>query len=842
MKLPLSWLKDYVDIHLDLEQLAKTLTMSGLEVDSVTLIGLPMPPGDKHEFKYSGLTWDREKIVVAVITEVLPHPNADRLVLCKLNDGQAEQLVLTGAPNLFEYKNLGPLQPALKVAYAKEGAQIYDGHQPGQVLTTLKRAKIRGVDSYSMVCSEKELGISEEHEGIMLFDGDAPTGMPLVDYMGDAVFDLSILPNMIRNACVLGVARELSAVTGMPLRKPSASVVADGPAIAGKVEIDIRVPELNPRFAVGLIQDAEIKPSPFKVQTRLKLAGMRPINNIVDATNYLMLEIGQPLHAFDYDELLKRNYGKTPTIITRQAGKDEMLTTLDGVERKLDDFTVLVCDTEGALSIAGVMGGSETEVIPSTKNILLEGASWNLINIRKTTASQKINSEAAYRFSRGVHPALAEAGVIRCLELMRQWSGGVVSKGLVDAYPLVPSPVEVTVTENDVRRILGIELKASEIAAMLQRLEFTCNVTGNRVKAVAPDFRMDIGEGITGRADVLEEIARIYGYERIPETRLTDVMPPQFGNPELEREEKLRDVLANLGLQEVVSYRLTTPEHEARLHPENIPNPEEYITLQNPITPERRVMRRSILASVLDNLEKNARTAVSLSMFEIGSVYLAAAEKTLPDEQPRLAIILAGLQSKPSWDVKAPPAFDFFDLKGIVEELCTAFQLPEVHFADSTNPTFHPGKQARLMSGEVMIGEFGALHPQVKAHYDAGYSEILAAELDLRSFFEVSSKASQLIPVPAFPPILEDIAIVVDENLPAGEIEALIRQTGGNLLTDVRLFDIFRSPQIGEGKKSMAYNLTYQAHDRTLTDKDATLIRQKIIRSLEQELNAKLRS
>ena len=247
---------------------------------------------------------------MAEITEVLPHPNADRLTLCKLNDGKQEHLVLTGAPNLFEYKNKGVLQPSLKVAYAKEGAQIYDGHQPGLELTTLKRAKIRGVESYSMVCSEKELGISEEHEGIILFDADAPTGMPLADYMGDAVFELSILPNMIRNACVLGVARELAAMTGQTIHKPDITVKAEGPGITGKVSIDIQEPDLNPRFVVGLIQNVEIKPSPFKIQTRLKLAGMRPINNIVDATNYLMLELGEPLHAFDYDALLERNDGK----------------------------------------------------------------------------------------------------------------------------------------------------------------------------------------------------------------------------------------------------------------------------------------------------------------------------------------------------------------------------------------------------------------------------------------------------------------------------------------------------------------------------------------------------
>jgi phenylalanyl-tRNA synthetase beta chain len=842
MKIPLSWLKDYVDITLDLEELAKTLTMAGLEVDEIQLVGLPMPAGAQHEFKYSGFSWDREKIVVAEITEVLPHPNADRLVLCKLNDGTQEHLVLTGAPNLFDYKNKGPLSPALKVAYAKEGAEIYDGHQPGLVLTTLKRAKIRGVDSYSMVCSEKELGISEEHEGIILFDADAPTGTPLVDYIGDAVFELSILPNMIRNACVIGVARELAAATGQKLKKPVVSVNTTGPEISGKINIDIKVPELNPRFVVGLIENVEIKPSPFVIQTRLKLAGMRPINNIVDATNYMMLEEGQPLHAFDYDELVKRANGKTPTIITRQAAKGEILTTLDRVEHKLDDFTVLVCDTRAALSIAGVMGGLETEVSANTKNVLLEGASWNFINIRKTVASQKINSEAGYRFSRGIHPDIAKTGVVRSLELMQQWSGGLVSSGLVDAYPLKAQPVQVTITESDVVRLLGIELSAREIAQYLEKLEFKCTVQDKMVKVTAPDFRLDIGDGVTGKADVLEEIARLYGYERIPETRLADVMPAQYGNPTLEFEEKLRDVMANLGLQEVVSYRLTTPERESKLNPEPVEQFPEYVTLQNPITPERRVMRRSILASVLDNVEKNSRVADRLLMFEIGHIYIPASGQTLPDELPHLGIVLAGLRSAPAWDVKSPAMLDFYDLKGILDALFTAFQLPEISYEVGENAAFHPGKQARVLSGGVKICDFGALHPLVQASYDTTYEDILAADVDVTALFDCSQKVSQLIPVPAFPPILEDIAIVVDEDLSAGVIEQLIRQTGGKLLTGVRLFDIFRGAQIGENKKSMAYNLTYQAADRTLTDKDATQIRNKIIRRLEQELGAKLRS
>src|SRR5512141_2448913 len=374
MKLPISWLKDYIDLDgLSVEEIARKLTLAGLEVDEIKYAGLPMPAytdGERHQFRTSGIGWDREKIVVAEIREVNPHPNADRLTLLDLYDGQQNQTVLTGAPNIFHLKGTGKLAKPIKVAYAKEGTTLYDGHADGLVLTTLKRAKIRGVESYSMVASEKELGISEEHEGIIILDDDAPVGMPLVDYMGDAVLDISILPNMARNANVLGVARELAALTGRTLRKPVIKYETEGQPVTELVSIEISEPELNPRFVLGLIRDVEIKPSPYRIQRRLRLAGIRPINNIVDATNYAMLDQGEPLHAFDYDVLKARAGSKNVKIITRAARAGEKLTTLDSVDRKLTSNNVLVCDEKGPLSLAGVMGGAESEVYDASKEVL----------------------------------------------------------------------------------------------------------------------------------------------------------------------------------------------------------------------------------------------------------------------------------------------------------------------------------------------------------------------------------------------------------------------------------------------------------------------------------------
>jgi phenylalanyl-tRNA synthetase beta chain len=849
MKAPISWIKDFVDINIPVEELAKRLTMTGLEVDGILMVGMAatnMPVGvhgsDQAEVAVTGLAWEADKLVVGRVDEVMPHPNADRLVLCRLYDGEKEHTVLTGAPNLFEYKGVGPLEKPLKVAYAKEGARIYDGHQPGQVLTTLKPATIRGVDSYSMICSEKELGISEEHEGVIILDDDAPAGMPLVEYMGDAVLDISILPNMARNASILGIAREIAAMLELPLRKPELKQPVTGKSIIGQAEIRIEDPTLNPRFILGLIRNVKHQPSPYQVQRRLKLAGMRPINAVVDATNYVMLETGEPMHAFDYDVLVKRAGGKPPTIITRTAKPKEKLTTLDGIERVLDDFTELVTDTAGALSIAGVMGGLESEVSDATTNVLLEGASWNFINIRKTVASQKLQSEAGFRMSRGVHPELALLGTRQGLDKMAAWAGGEIAADLVDNYPQPYKDPLIVLKEADVERSLGIHLDAKTIAGLLTRLEFTCKVNGKAIEAQSPPHRTDIGEGLVGVADLIEEVARLYGYDNIPASRLADPLPAQLGNPTLEREEKLKDLLAKMGFQEVITYRLTTPEKEARVFPPGMaPQNVEYITLKNPITPERAVMRTRLLPSVLEIVERNARTSAGMCLFEAGPVYLYKDAKSLPEEPARLALVMCGKKDEPTFDRKDEETYDFFDLKGAVEQLFAGAHI-QVVYEPGDAPAFHPGKCAAVKSGDKQIGHFGELHPLVAGQYEFAGQRVLAAEFDMDALLTLMPARHESHPVPAFPPILEDLAMIIGEEVPAGKVEEVIRIAGGKQLESVRLFDIYRGEQIGLNHKSLAYSLTYRAVNRTLTDQDATGIRQRIIKALETELAAKIRS
>ena len=868
MKLPISWLKDFIDLDgLSVEDIARKLTLAGLEVDGIQYVGLPMPvhgEGEKHEFKTSGIAWDRDKIVVAEIYEVKPHPNADRLTLLDLFDGQQQQVVLTGAPNIFHLKGTGKFAKPIKVAYAKEGSTLYDGHADGLVLTTLKRAKIRGVDSYSMVCSEKELGITEEHEGIILLDDDAPVGMPLADYIGDAVLDISILPNMARNANVIGVARELAALTARELKKPTIKFKTDGESIEDLVSIEITNPELNSRFVLGLIRNVEIKPSPYQIQRRLKLAGMRPINNIVDATNYAMLELGEPLHAFDYNVLKERAGKKNVKIITRPAKDGEKLVTLDNVERILSSLNVLVCDEQGPLSLAGVMGGLESEVYDSSKeildakgieikdgeipqgkvsirgksttNVLLEGAAWNFINIRRTAKQHSLPSEASFRFSRGVHPALAEIGVKRGLQLMSQWSNGNVAPGLVDEYPLKPRDPTVTITPKDVKRLLGIDLTAKQIVALLERLEFKCTVEKNEVKAKVPPHRMDIGTGVVGLADVLEEVARVYGYDRIPSTTMADRLPPQVGNPIHEWEERLRDLLVTLGFDEVVTYRLTSVEREARLGITG-----DYVHIANPIAPERSVLRRSLAASVLDAMEHNIRLSESLAFFEIGPIF-EPVKNDLPNEPRKLAIAMTGLREATAWDAKDSTVWDFYDMKGRIELLLSGLRYTNISYSATDSVKYlHPGKAAEIKINDQIVGVFGELHPRVKEKYELGDSPVLVAEFDLEALRALNPTYG-LTPVPEFPPVLEDIAVIVDESVSASRLEALIRQTGGKSVTNVRLFDVYRGDQIGAGKKSLAYSLTYQAQDKTMTDAEAAAIRNKIVKRLEQEVGAKLRS
>jgi len=860
MRVPLTWLRDYVAITDTPEELASRLTFAGLEVEDIEFVGLApasrpvagLPAAGRSGPAANGLAWDPAAIVIARILEVTPHPNADRLTLLRVDDGSGtEQIVLTGAPNLFHLKGAGPLPKPLKIVYAREGAVLFDGHKPGREVMTLKRARIRGVESASMACSEKELGISDDHEGIIILDDDAPVGAAAADYMGDAVFEVKINPNMARNACMLGIAREIAALTGAPLQPPALSVTLTGAPIAGRVGIEIREPELNPRFVLGLIEGARVAPSPYWVQRRLRLAGTRPISNIVDATNYVMFELGEPLHAFDWDVLVRRAGAKRPTIITRRAQPDETVRTLDGVDRKLDPFTVLVCDEQGPLSIAGVMGGAESEVAEHTVNVLLEGAAWDFISVRRTVKAQNLPSEASYRFSRGVHPNLAEKGVVRALELMRQWTGGTVARGLADSYPGRAEPVVVEITPADVERQLGVRIPLDEIVRILRALKFGCEIAGDRtdpqtiIRATAPDHRLDIGTGVIGRADIVEEVARVYGYGRIPETLLAEVLPPPHANRDLDLEERVRDVLAGVGLQEVVTYSLTSPDREAKLRA--VSDPEgaaevPYVRLANPIVVDRVVMRRTLLAGIIEAAAANSRHADRLAFFEVGNVFVPRWGQPLPDEPRRVAVLLSGARSPQGWQPADRAPMDFFDVKGVVEDVMEALAIGGASFEPGEHETLRPGRTARVLVDGSPVGWIGELHPAVAERFDLKGPGVVVAELELDPILVKAPDRNPTRPVPVYPPVREDLAFVLDRAVPVARVLEVIRAAGGPMLAGAVLFDEYTGEQAGEGKRSLAFSLTYQAPDRTLSDTDARRIRERVAKALTEELGAVLRA
>jgi phenylalanyl-tRNA synthetase beta chain len=587
------------------------------------------------------------------------------------------------------------------------------------------------------------------------------------------------------------------------------------------------------------------------VQRRLRLAGTRPISNIVDATNYVMFELGEPLHAFDWDVIVGRAGAARPTIITRRAEPGETIRTLDGADRRLDPFTVLVCDERGPLSIAGVMGGAESEVAAQTMNVLLEGAAWDFINVRKTVKAQNLPSEASYRFSRGVHPGLADKGVARALELMRQWTGGTVARGLADSYPGRPEPVVVDITPAEIERQLGVRIPLEETVRILRALKFGCEVLGDHgdpdavIRATAPDHRLDIGTGVIGRADIVEEVARVYGYERIPETLLEEVLPPPRPNRDLELEEQARDVLASVGLQEVVTYSLTSPEREAKLCA--VPSPEggagvPYVRLTNPIVVDRVVMRRTLLAGLIETAAANSRHADRLAFFEVGNVFLPREGEALPDEPRRVAILMSGARSPQGWQPADRAPMDFYDVKGVVEDLTEALAVGGVSFEPGGHETLRPGRTASVLVDGRPAGWIGELHPAVAERFDLTGPGVIVAELELDPILAKAADRRPTRPVPVYPPVREDLAFILDRSVPVARVLEVIRAAGGPMLAGAALFDEYAGEQVGTGKRSLAFSLTYQAPDRTLTDADARKIRERIASALTSELGAALRA
>ncbi len=874
MRVPLSWLGDFVDPGLSSDDLAELVTNAGLEVKAIERFGV-----DGAE-----LPWPADLVMAAKILRVDPVPDADRLVLATVDYGaDSTRQVVTGAPNLFPYlgKDLGsdPANADLWGALLLAGASYRNPYRDLKI-TRLKPKKLRGITSDAMLCSAVELGLGEDHEGIILFEPAAELpelrpGRPLTEVLGDVVLDIDVIPNIARCASILGVAREVAALTEAAFRPPAAPLTTDGPPIAGRVEIATENPELNPRFVALLIEGIEQGPSPYWMQHRLQLAGQRPISNVVDISNYVMLEIGQPNHTFDYDLLRQRADGYAGDgpvrIVTRLARDGERLTTLDGAERKLRANQIMVTDPAGALSVGGVMGGRDSEIGAETRNVLLEAAAWAPGSIRRTQRQLGVHTEAGFRFSRGVHPSQALLGGRRAAELLRLHAGGTIADGIVDYYPQPAPTVTVDFDLGYLRRLSGLDLDAEETAGLLRRLGFEAEPASDpgKLGVTVPDHRLDI----KGPHDLVEEVCRIYGYDHIPSTVLGDVLPPQRGNREHAFEDRIKDTFADLGLQEIVSYRLTTPEAEAKLVLEEAEPPPPYIRLANPSTQDRIVMRRSLLASVLEAAASNSRFEDRLALFEVGRTFPvdhdARTEPTrqqaggpareaeagsLPRELERVALVLTGPRRTAHWQVAdatdhGNDRFDFFDLKGIVETVLDRLGL-EVEFkapeADSTPVAFRAGRSAVvLLAGDTdPAGSLGEVHPAVASRFGlepADGQPVLAAELDLNRIRERVPDSLQVDPVPVYPEVREDLALIVDEATPAAAVEDALLAAGKPLLSAVELFDIFRGEAIGEGSKSLAYHLTFRAPNRTLRDRDVKKLRRRILGQTERSVGATIR-
>jgi phenylalanyl-tRNA synthetase beta chain len=821
MRVPLSWLKEYVDIALPLPELAERITLAGLEVEDVVQIGAE---------------WDRDKIVVGEIVEVRPHPNADRLTIAVVDHGADEpEAVVTGAANI-EVGDRGQ-----KVAFARAGARLIDGYSDEKRYLTLKPTKIRGVRSAGMVCSEKELGLSDEHEGILILHDDAPVGVPLQDYLGDTVLDIELTPNLGRCLSIIGVAREVAALTGQPLRVTEPTMKAEGPPVDPQIDLQIDDPDLCSRYSATLVKGVKIGPSPRWMQQRLRLAGMRPINNIVDITNYVMLEWGQPLHAFDYDKLRGRDKGGPPVIIVRRAQPGERLTTLDGVERQLEQDMLLITDGGGAIAIAGVMGGLESEIGESTTNVLLESANFNNLNNRRTSELLKLPSEASLRFGRGLPPETTVIAARRASEFMRSLAGGTIAEGIADAYPVQSVTKVIDLAPTEVERLLGITLSRERIVQILESLGFACEPGEGSapIRVTVPYYRLDVEIA----ADLVEEVARIYGYDKIPDTLLRDELPPQRRNEPLEAERLVRDLLVGSGLSEVITYSLTNLDSVAKLKPgpEEL-NPANYIRVANPLSSEREYMRRTLMNSLLETLRDNLRFLDRVAIFEIARVYLPQPDQQLPDEPRRLCIAMSGPRHHTHWTGAGAGQLDFYDLKGIVEMLLDRLRITGYRFAPMVHATFQQGRAAKLSIDDTTIGVIGEVDPSVRESFDLPVQRVCLLELDLEALLAEAPSLYYYQPVSRFPAATRDLALIVDEGLPAVQVRDAIVEAGGSLLHSVELFDVYRGEPIPAGKKSLAYTIAFQAMDRTLTDEEVNQLQTKMQKKLQNVFGAQLRA
>lgn len=795
MLVPLKWLRDYVDIDRETQEFADMMTMTGSKVEKVEFFGK-----------------ETNGVEVCKILEIEQHPDADRLKVTKVEvaDGQILQIV-TNATNI----NVGDYVPVARI-----GAVL-----PGDF--KIKKGKLRGVLSEGMFCGAEELTIPsqyvEEHkkDGIYILDhqDSFELGMDVREALGinDALIEFEITSNRPDCRSIIGIAREAAVTLGKELKYPQITV--NGSNEDMKFEIDVQT-ELCKRYCGKVIKDVKVGPSPYWMQRRLIEAGMRPINNIVDITNYVMLELGQPLHAFDLEDI------KYDKMIVKLAQEGEKFTTLDGVQRTLTSDMLVIGNQDKTLDLAGIMGGENSEVKDNTTSIFLEGASFAKENIRATSKKIGLRTEASSRFEKGIDVNLTEAAVNRACQLIEELGCGTVLNGMLDYYPKKEEVQKITANPERINKLLGVNVPMDQFINILERLEFKCNlISSDKLELEVPSFRLDICED----ADILEEVARIYGYENIPSATLEGNATAGVKTNKQKFMDNVKSNSIAVGLNEILTYSFVSPRGVDKLNLAEDDERREFVKIINPLGEETSVMRTTLIPNMLDVISTNLSHKVEeVYAFECGNTFRP--QEGLPVETKKLSIGMYGKE------------VDFFSIKGAVETILTnvGFDGYEVE-PETKNLTFHPGRCAKLVYNNICIGTFGELHPDVLENYDLN-QRVYVAEIDIDLVFENLNNSKVYNPLPKYPATTRDIALLVKDEVFVKQIEDIIKANGSDILESYQLFDVYKGAQIEEGHKSIAYSITYRSKDKTLTDEDVAKVHDKIVSELSEKLNANLRS
>jgi len=797
MLLPINWVKDYVEIDVNSKKLAEMLTMTGSKAEEVIV-----------------LREDVSNVVVGKILSVEPHPNADKLLICKVDVGKEIIQVVTGAKNVAA----GQLVPV-----ALHGAKL-----PGGI--TIKRGKLRGVESQGMMCSGQELELKDsdypgaEVNGILILQEDYPVGMDIKEALdlGGEVIDFEITSNRPDCLSVVGMAREIAVTTGKKWSMPDIIVKPGIGKVEDELQVEVENTELCPRYLARVVKDVKIQPSPQWMRRRLAAAGVRPINNIVDITNYVMLELGQPMHAFDLDKVDGRK------IIVRNARSGEILTTLDDKERELTPDMLVIADVNKPIALAGVMGGANSEITSNTKQIVFESALFNGASVRSTSKKLGLRSESSSRFEKGLDINMALTAMERAVQLVQELKAGTVVDGYIDVLNASTEKRSLTVKWSKINQLLGLNLPADKIAEILTSLGLEVSVNGEYMTTVIPTYRNDI----ESLADLAEEVARIYGYDNIPLTFMEGSAAKGSRTAKQKLIRQIKNTLTGMGMYEAITFSFASPNVYETI---GMTDPADYpkvVRISNPLGEDQSIMRTTMLPSLLEVLSHNYNRRIeNCSIFEINPVFIPKTVPLtdLPDEVLTLAMGEYGE------DV------DFYTLKGKIEVLIALLGLEgRIAFMPAVHPALHPGRTAKVLLDEKQVGIFGQIHPKTAEVYETDTGTVLG-ELNLQILLDEARIDRQYQPLPRYPAVTRDLAVIVGKKVQAAQIVELIRKAGGKILEDVRLFDIYEGSQIPEGHKSMAYSLSFRASDRTLKDEEVNEAHENIIKMLEKEFGAKLR-